>query len=470
MDNGFGDVNNVQFSGFWVFHDQLYAAVSRNAGTGPNQLWRSTDGQRWEQITDFSPSPLVGAIDSFGDSGGDSPMYFYAGTSTGTGGTAMLYRSTDGKKWTQINRSDTGWVGTGNSAVTPGLLVNDGYLYAGTLNQGGGQVWRRRVDDSAPWAKVFDTATTVDRGNTLTSYLYVFNGVLYATFGSGVNLGASNISPMHVYTSRNGDPGTWVRNEGVGDGFGSRNNDVIAAFLEFGGWLYASTHNPVTGGELWRSQDGQQWAKVVDGGFGHAENIELSFLQKHQNQLWTSPRAARGQLPQVWKSSDGVNFVQSNVDGMGDPDNVNTLQGQATQTATIGFGRYVYWGGVNLVHGAQLWRVDATPTESSPTPAPSPSPDPGTNPCMRPSAPSGLALSAGRQMLTLAWTAGDGAASYVVEMGSAPGVSDVATIDTGNALTTWTGRLLPGARFVRVRAQNACGQSEPSNEVRVPAP
>jgi hypothetical protein len=69
--------------------------------------------------------------------------------------------------------------------------------------------------------------------------------------------------------------------------------------------------------------------------------------------------------------------------------------------------------------------------------------------------------------VTLAWNASTGSpSSYVVEAGSAAGLSDLANFDTGGTSTTLratgVGR---GDYLVRVRARNACGISAPSNEV-----
>lgn len=360
MGNGFGDMDNIQIAEFHVFKGRIYAGGSRNPLTGVAQLWRSSDGQSWSQVTSFSPSftaNRVGAIISFGDSGGANPQFIYLGTNNANGA-GSIYRSTDGASWTQINEAGSGWVAGDNGFISPHLVVKDNFLYAGTQNLAGGQVWRRPVDDSGPWAKVIDFSTVDTTANGIT-YLYVFNNVIYV--GTGIYEGAGG--PGHVYASASGDPGTWSKNTGAGDGFGNPNNIAITSMVDFSGFLYASTRNVSTGGELYRSADAVTWTRIAANGLGSARNIELHNLRVAQNQIWLATLARSPSLFQVWRSSDGFNFVQSNVDGFGDPGNTSTSG--STVGITIGFGDSVYWGGTNEVTGAQVWRLDSTP--ASPT-------------------------------------------------------------------------------------------------------
>jgi len=87
----------------------------------------------------------------------------------------------------------------------------------------------------------------------------------------------------------------------------------------------------------------------------------------------------------------------------------------------------------------------------------------------RPSAPTALrvAYNSGG-IVTLAWTAAVGAATYIVEAGLSPGGTSVANNDLGSAATSLTATgVSPGGYYVRIRAKNVCGISDPSNEVLV---
>lgn len=91
---------------------------------------------------------------------------------------------------------------------------------------------------------------------------------------------------------------------------------------------------------------------------------------------------------------------------------------------------------------------------------------PGTACTASPGAPSGFTSNVAGSTVTLAWSAGTGAAtSYVIEAGSASGLANLANFDTGSTVTGLVvTRVGAGTYFVRVRGKNACGGSPPSNE------
>jgi matrixin len=89
-----------------------------------------------------------------------------------------------------------------------------------------------------------------------------------------------------------------------------------------------------------------------------------------------------------------------------------------------------------------------------------------------PGAPGGLTTSASGATVTLAWKAASGnPSSYVVEAGSAPGLSNLANSDLGSPATSYVaagvGR---GAYYVRMRGRNACGTGPASNEALLVVP
>jgi hypothetical protein len=90
-------------------------------------------------------------------------------------------------------------------------------------------------------------------------------------------------------------------------------------------------------------------------------------------------------------------------------------------------------------------------------------PAPGT-----PGAPRGLAGSVSGSTVTLSWvgpTEGAAPSGYQIEAGSAPGLRDLASFQTGTTATSFSvGNVPAGTYFVRVRAVNGPFTSAPSNE------
>ena len=88
-----------------------------------------------------------------------------------------------------------------------------------------------------------------------------------------------------------------------------------------------------------------------------------------------------------------------------------------------------------------------------------------------PNAPGTLSATVAERVVTLGWGAASGnATTYIVEAGTAAGLSNVGTFATGHLDTTLVVPAPPGTYFVRVRAANAFGASPPSNEISVVVP
>jgi predicted phage tail protein len=86
-----------------------------------------------------------------------------------------------------------------------------------------------------------------------------------------------------------------------------------------------------------------------------------------------------------------------------------------------------------------------------------------------PQNPSGLVDYGSGSVVDLRWNASSGGfapTGYVIEAGSASGLSDLATLVVGN-VTRFVTTAPPGVYYVRVRAINGSGPSGPSNEIVV---
>ena len=86
------------------------------------------------------------------------------------------------------------------------------------------------------------------------------------------------------------------------------------------------------------------------------------------------------------------------------------------------------------------------------------------------SSPTNLAATVVASTVTVTWSApgGDPVVSYILEAGSAPGLSDLVISDLGGPATSLVATgVSPGTYYVRVRARSVTGTGAPSNEITV---
>ena len=67
----------------------------------------------------------------------------------------------------------------------------------------------------------------------------------------------------------------------------------------------------------------------------------------------------------------------------------------------------------------------------------------------------------------IAWNAAPGAESYVIEAGSAPGLSNLAVVNSGSAATSYTATVVNGRYYVRVRGVNESGAGPASTDLAI---
>lgn len=269
----------------------------------------------------------------------DGTLYLSTANQTSGGG---VFRSTNGTSWTS---AASGGFGSTDNISVPTLFVADGFLYAGTRNPtAGAEIWRAPIPaSSSGWSKVHDFS--VDDNITTIASIYSWNGMLY-TGTDDDSVGG------HLYESLDGV--TWSKNSGVGDGLGNSDNAVITSLLAYDGYLYLTTRNPISGGELWRTDDAATWSPIA-GAFTVPGNEEIHSIRLAGELLWLSARSSGTNLAEVWVSSDGVTFTQSNIDGFGDE---STKGGLPT---IVEFGELVYWAGENATTGGPIYRLQSCP-------------------------------------------------------------------------------------------------------------
>jgi len=85
----------------------------------------------------------------------------------------------------------------------------------------------------------------------------------------------------------------------------------------------------------------------------------------------------------------------------------------------------------------------------------------------RPAAPVGLNAIVTERTVTLRWAPSGSAEEYIVEAGTTAGAIDIVRFPTASPRPSIDTAAPPAAYFVRVRGRNACGESDPSNEIDI---
>lgn len=357
---GFGSAQNYDIVEFETFNGNIYCMTGRS-GTGTAQIRYSTTGNAgtWTQVTSFTPA-LHPSVKGFPSTGKTDSLGGIMWVATGSGIGMRIYRTTDGINFTAISKRGFN-DNAGLITPSPNMVVFQGtgdtipYLYAGGGSHGGNtnaEVWRIPYNstDSSDWVRLidFDTipaavtpADTVD----LISYWTVWNNKIYFSTNAKGQLWESS------------DGINFTQNMSVGYGFGVPSQIVIACLQVFNDTLYVTTTNKILGGQMYRTGDGINWQTITMNAFGKADSAEeLHNMDTAFGYIWvtayTDTSISNG-CP-IWRSSDGVNFIQSNTDGFGDP----LINGE--NAVTISFGNSMYFGGPNYVAGAQIWRTDMT--------------------------------------------------------------------------------------------------------------
>ena len=155
----------------------------------------------------------------------------------------------------------------------------------------------------------------------------------------------------------------------------------------------------------------------------------------------------------------GYVLEAGSASGLSNLANFNTGS-TATSFSTSGIGAGTYFV---RVRAANAGGSSAASNEASFT---SPSSTPTPPPCTVPSVPVNVAATVSGSSVALSWGAASGSpTSYIVDVGTSSGASNVASQNTGSTATSLTSTLSPGTYFARLRSTNACGTSAVSNEV-----
>jgi streptogramin lyase len=336
--NGFGSPSPTQIRSMEVFNDYLYAG-----GNDTAPLFRMDAAGNWTQVvsTSFGNSANWGvtSLATF-----NNELYAGIGNNTSTGG--QIYRSSNGSTWTPVM---TGGFGDIHNHMVTRLKEYKGMLYAGVMTHDeplGAGIWRSPTGNNGSWTSSASDGFEGDDADFGISAMEVFSNTLYA---------ATNNTTNGTDVWRTTDGLTWLRTSPEGFGEGADNGGVTS-FVAFNNQFYAATSNCNTGGQIWRYNGGSSWTKVVNGGFGDINNCEIGNLIVFQGAMYAfthnHPWNEYFTGGEVWRTTDGVNWVQVNQDGFGDS---NTTSGSWGIKASAIYRGALYIGAFNPA-GAEIWR------------------------------------------------------------------------------------------------------------------
>ena len=138
----------------------------------------------------------------------------------------------------------------------------------------------------------------------------------------------------------------------VDAGFGDANNVVIYLLVSFNGYMYAGTGSS-SGGMLYRSSDGVTWTRVLSDLFTSDDYIIFPLLADDNRLYVATANSAQG--AKIFSSSDGSSFTQINENGFGSANN-NRIWGSAIINGSL------YAGSDNTVDGGKVWLYSGSGT------------------------------------------------------------------------------------------------------------
>jgi hypothetical protein len=272
-----------------------------------------------------------------------------------------------------------------------------------------------------------------------------------------------------IFTSADGGA-TWTRHNGV---VGNRTVSRIVVDPQNALRAWAST----LGGGVFITTDGGNTWTASNSGLTSLNVWSLALTATNANVLYAGTVASG-----VFKSTDGGGTWSAASAGMSATEPVSALVVSPVDANVVYAGSRA--SGVYLsTNAGASWTLDSTGLRQRAIQALSLSASGtvlyaatqgegvyrlGSVPSQIPGAPTGLTASSSGSSVTLGWrapTSGFAPDTYIIEAGLASGLADLGNFSTGTTETTFSATgVRQGTYYVRVRAGNAAGTSEASNE------
>lgn len=257
---------------------------------------------------------------------------------------AEVYRLTPDRTWERVA---TGGFGDSSNIAINRLVEFNGYLFAGTAvnDNSGAQIWRTPSGDPNSWSQVAQGGLGSPNNAEFTAMM-VFDGYLYAASW----VADSSVHGTEIWRSSTGDSGSWTRV--VSNGFNNdANNNGIISIKTFNGALYAATSNGTDGGEVWRTSNGVNWVQVNANGFGSSSNVIVSSLGVFNSKLYAGTRHNSGG-GEIWRTSNGTTWEPVMLGGFDNFDNRHIAALVPLQNELVVITR-------NSITGSEVWQSDS---------------------------------------------------------------------------------------------------------------
>jgi len=204
------------------------------------------------------------------------------------------------------------------------------FLYAGGRGDTT-SLWRSETGEPGTWEQFW----AVDQVGSIRG-MTVHKGLLYMSFYNDYRMvDKDSVSAMGMILATDGDR-VWTVQL---DGFGNKHNVGIFTIESFNGYLYAGTHNPLQGGEVWKLEGPDPTVppvKIVSG--GGPRWLNESFLTMHEwnGHLYVGAQASflmrmivglkaadviRIAPDDTWEAVTGRDSIAGERSGFGEPSN-----------------------------------------------------------------------------------------------------------------------------------------------------
>ncbi|MCP3944050.1 MAG: hypothetical protein GY710_21580 [Desulfobacteraceae bacterium] len=282
LSDGNGNSDNYGIRKLKVIGDYMYGAVANHVDGF--ELWRTFDGVNWEVVVDKglgNPDNTSGRGLSAHDG------YLYLGVENRKSGAQIWRRAIaddgdfmENSEWEQVVSAGLG--NTSNYWFSDFVEYN-GWLYCGTLNLSGMELWR--TADGVNFEKIFDKGNGV-QSNTAAMKLYVYKDKLYVGTMNFIQ-GAS----LYVNTNTAG-----TRFEPLfTQGNGHRNNSYVWYMKAFNDRLYVGTFKSFGEFDLFSAKDPgmNDWTAETIDAFGNAGQYGIRTMAVYQDKLMIGTATAK---------------------------------------------------------------------------------------------------------------------------------------------------------------------------------